>query len=118
MGNMGWVGVARMMIRSLDKKRSLDRKRRCSTMPWSYLIMRTCIPSRPPLSPSPRSPSPAPLSLQRIVEDDVFGGGNAPMETVYRGQGDSWGGERSSLLLLLMLLLLVVVVVDVLVFII
>ena len=39
------------------------------------------------LSPSPRSPSPAPLSLQRIVEDYVSGGGNAPMGAVYRGQG-------------------------------
>ena len=38
-----------------------------------------------PLSPSPRSPSPAPLSLQRIVEDDVLGGGNAPVGAVYRG---------------------------------
>ena len=37
-----------------------------------------------PLSPSPRSPSPAPLSLQRIVEDDVSGGSSAPMGVVYR----------------------------------
>ena len=44
-------------------------------------------PLSPSLSPSPRSPSPAPLSLQRIVEDDVSGGGNAPVGAVYRGQG-------------------------------
>ena len=37
------------------------------------------------LSPSPRSPSPTLLSLQRIVEGDVFGGGNAPVGAVYRG---------------------------------
>ena len=42
-------------------------------------------PLSPSLSPSPGSPSPAPLSLQRIVEDDVFGGGNAPVGAVYRG---------------------------------
>ena len=42
-------------------------------------------PLSPSLSPSPRSPSPAPLSLQRIVEDDVSGGGNAPVGVVYRG---------------------------------
>ena len=39
------------------------------------------------LSSSPRNPSPAPLSLQRIVEDDIFGGSNAPVGAVYRGQG-------------------------------
>ena len=39
------------------------------------------------LSPSPRRPFPASLSLRRIVEDDVSGGGNAPMGAVYRGQG-------------------------------
>ena len=44
-------------------------------------------PLSPSLSPSPRSPSPAPLSLQRIVEDDVSGGGNEPVGAVYRGQG-------------------------------
>ena len=38
-----------------------------------------------PLSPSPRSPSLGSLSLQRIVEDDVYGGGNAPVGVVYRG---------------------------------
>ena len=37
------------------------------------------------LSPSPRSPSAAPLSLQRIVEDDVSSGGNAHVGAVYRG---------------------------------
>ena len=46
-----------------------------------------------PLSPSPRSPSPAPLSLQRIVEDDVSSGGNAPVGAVYRGQGRQLGGR-------------------------
>ena len=40
-----------------------------------------------PLSPSPRSPSPAPLSLQRIVGDDVSGGGTAHVGIVFRGQG-------------------------------
>ena len=44
-------------------------------------------PLLPSLSPSPRSPSPSPLSLQRIVEDDVSGGGNALVGAVYRGQG-------------------------------
>ena len=44
-------------------------------------------PLLPYLSPSPRRPSLAPLSLQRIVEGDVFGGGNAPMGAVYRDQG-------------------------------
>ena len=46
-----------------------------------------------PLSPSPRSPSLALLSLQRIVEDDVFGGGNAPVGVVHRGQGRQLGGR-------------------------
>ena len=50
-------------------------------------------PLLPSLSPSPRSPSPAPLSLQRIVEDDVSGGGNAPVGVVYRGQGRQLGGR-------------------------
>ena len=50
-------------------------------------------PLLPSLSPSPRSPSPAPLSLQRIVEDDVSGGGNAPVGAVYRGQGRQLGGR-------------------------
>ena len=49
-------------------------------------------PLSPSLSPSPRSPSPAPLSLQRIVEDDVSGGGNAPVGAVYRGQERQFGG--------------------------
>ena len=44
-----------------------------------------------PLSPSRRSPSPTPLSVQRIVEDDVSGDGNAPMGAVYRGQGRQLG---------------------------
>ena len=42
-------------------------------------------PRSPSLSPSPRSPSPAPLSLQCIVEDDVSDGGNAPVGAMYRG---------------------------------
>ena len=50
-------------------------------------------PLSPSLSPSPRSPSLAPLSLQRIVEDDVSGGGNAPMGAVYRGKGRQLGGR-------------------------
>ena len=50
-------------------------------------------PLSPSLSPSPRSPSPAPLSLQRVVEDDVSGGGNAPVRVVYRGQGRQLGGR-------------------------
>ena len=50
-------------------------------------------PLSPSLSPSPRSPSPAPLSLQRIVEDDVSGGGNAPMGVVCRGHGRQLGGR-------------------------
>ena len=44
-------------------------------------------PLSPSLSLSPRRPSLAPLSLQRIVEDDVSGGGNAPVGAMYRGQG-------------------------------
>ena len=48
-------------------------------------------PLSPSLSPSPRSPapqpSPAPLSLQRILEVVVFGGGNALVGAVYKGQG-------------------------------
>ena len=101
MGNMGWAGAARTMIRSLDKKQSLDRKRRCSTMPWSCLIMGTCAPSRPPSRPLLGAPPQAPLSLQRIVEDDVSGGGNAPVGVVYRGQGRQLGGRASDPLLLL-----------------
>ena len=50
-------------------------------------------PLSPSLSPSLRSPSLAPLSLQRIVEDDVSGGGNAPVGVVYRGQGRQLGGR-------------------------
>ena len=50
-------------------------------------------PLSPSLSPSPRSPSPAPLSLQRIVEDGVSGGSNAPVGAVYRGQGRQLGGR-------------------------
>ena len=42
-------------------------------------------PLSPSLSPSPRSPSPAPLSLRCIVEDDVPGGGNAPVGAMNRG---------------------------------
>ena len=42
-------------------------------------------PLSPSLSPSPRSPSLAQLSLQHIVEDDVSGGGIAPVGAVYRG---------------------------------
>ena len=70
-------------------------------------------PLSPSLSPSPRSPSLGLFSLQRIVEDDVCGGSNAPVGAMYRSQGRQLGGERSSLLLVVMLLLLVVVVVDV-----
>ena len=50
-------------------------------------------PLSPSLSPSPRSPSPAPLSLQRIVEDDVSSGSNAPVGAVYRGLGATIGGK-------------------------
>ena len=50
-------------------------------------------PVSPSLSPSPRSPSPAPISLQRIVEDDVSSGGNALVGVVYRGQGRQLGGR-------------------------
>ena len=50
-------------------------------------------PVSPSLSPSPRSPSPAPLSLQHIVEDDVSGGGNAPAGAVYRGLGRQLGAR-------------------------
>ena len=50
-------------------------------------------PLSPSLSPSHRSPSPALLSLQRIVEDDVSGGSNAPVGAVYRGQGRQLRGR-------------------------
>ena len=50
-------------------------------------------PLSPSLSPSPRSPSPTPLSLQCIVEDDVSGGGNALVGAMYRGQGRQLGGR-------------------------
>ena len=50
-------------------------------------------PLSPSLSPSPKSPSLAPFYLQRIVEDDVSGGGNAPVGAVYRGQGRQLGGR-------------------------
>ena len=66
-------------------------------------------PISPSLSPSPRSPSLAPLSLQRIVEDDVFSGGNAPVGAVYRGQGRQLGERVIQFVVLL-------VVVDVMVF--
>ena len=49
-------------------------------------------PLSPSLSPSPRSPSPVPLFVQRIFEDDVSGGGNALVGVVYRGQGRRLGG--------------------------
>ena len=49
-------------------------------------------PLSPSFLPSPKSPSPAPLSLQRIVEDDVSGGGNALVGPVHRGQGRQLGG--------------------------
>ena len=42
-------------------------------------------PLSPSLSPSPRSPSPVQLSLQRIVEDDDSSGGNAPVGAMCRG---------------------------------
>ena len=87
MGNMGWAGAARTMIWSLDKKH------RCNTMPWELFDYGNVRPLSPSLSPSPRSPSPTPLSLQRIVEDDVSGGGNAPVGAVYRSQGRQLGGQ-------------------------
>ena len=40
----------------------------------------------PPPSPSPISPHKASAPLQRNVEDDGFGGGNAIMGHVYKGQ--------------------------------
>ena len=49
-------------------------------------------PLSPSLSPSPGSPSPAPLILQCIVEDDVSDGGNALVGAMYRGQGRQFGG--------------------------
>ena len=61
-----------------------------------------------PLPPSPRSP-PAPLSLQRVVQDDVSSGGNAPVGALYRGQGQRLGVRAINLLSLVMLLLLLVV---------
>ena len=77
MGNMGWAGAARTMIRSLDRKQSLTE----TQMQYDALELfdyGNVRPLSPSLSPSPRSPTPAPLSLQRIVEDNVSGGGNAP----------------------------------------
>ena len=70
--------------------------------------------TRPPSSTSPTSPRQASAPLQCNVEDDVFGGGNAAVGLVYRGQGRQMGGERCSLpLLVIMLLLLLLVVVIV-----
>ena len=66
MGNMGWAGAARTMIQRLDKKRSLDRKGKCSTMPWSCLIMGTCAVSCPPSRPLLGSP-PQPRFLCSIL---------------------------------------------------
>ena len=112
MGNMGWAGAARTMIRSLDKKWSLDRKRTCSMMPWSYLIMGTCAPSRPPsrpllgAPPQPRFPCSVLLRMMSLVAAMHL------WELYIEVRGDSWGGERSSLLLVVMLLL----VLDVLMF--
>ena len=94
MGNMGYAGAARTMTQSLDKKWSLDRKRRCNTMPWSYLIMGTCAPSRPPSRPLLGAPPQPRFFLQRVVEDDVSGGGNALLGAVCRGQGRQLG-ERA-----------------------
>ena len=49
------------------------------------------MPPPPPLSPS--NPCRFPVPLQCNVEDDVFDGGNAPVEVVHRGQGQQWGGR-------------------------
>ena len=116
MVNMGWAGAARTMIRSLDKKRSLDRKRRCSTMPWSYLIMETCAPSRPPSRPLLGAP-PQPRFLCSVLLRIMFSVVAMHLwELCIEVRGDSWWGERSSLLLVVGVVD-VVVVVDVLVFI-
>ena len=105
MGNMGWAGTARTMIRSLD------RKRRCSTMPWSCLIMGTCAPSRPLLG-APSQPHFLCSVLLRMMS---LVAAMHLWELCIEVRGDSGGHERSSLLLVAMLLLLLVVV-DVVVF--
>ena len=91
MGNMGWAGAARTMIRSLDKKQSLDRKRRCSTMPWSYLIMGTCAPSRPLLGapPQPRFLCSVLLRMMSLVAAMHL------WELCIEVRGDSWGGRAT-----------------------
>ena len=83
---MGWVGVARTMIRSLDKKTEFQQETQVQYNVLELFDYGNVRPLLPSLSPSPRSP-PGPASLQRIVEDDVSGGGNAPVGAVYRGQG-------------------------------
>ena len=91
MVNMGLVGAARTMIWSLDKKQSLDRKRRCSTMPWSCLIMGTCAPSRPPsrpllgAAPQPRFLCSVLLMMMSLVAAIHL------WELCIEVRGDSWG---------------------------
>lgn len=114
MGNMGWAGAARTMIRSLDKKQSLDRKHKCSTMPWSCLIMGTCAPSRPPCRPLLGAPPQPRFLCSVLLRMMSLVAAMHLWELCIEVRGDSWGGERSSLLLVVVD---VVVVVDVLVFI-
>ena len=99
MGNMNWVGAARTMIRSLDKKQSLDRKRRCSTMLWSCLIMGTCSPSRPPSRPLLGAPPQPHFLCSVLLRMMSLVAAMHLWELCIEVRGDSWGGERSSLLL-------------------
>ena len=82
MGNKGGARTAKWMTQSLDNKRN------CSTMFWTYLTMGM----RPPLSPSPTTVRQASASLQHSIEDDVSDGGNATGGPVSRVQGRQLGG--------------------------
>ena len=101
MGNKGGAWVAKLMTQSLDNKRS------CSTMLWTYLTMGMRPPSLPLLPPRSK-----PLHLCSILLRMM-----SLMAAMQLGvlclefRGDSGGGERCSLLLLLGVLVDVVVVV-------
>ena len=101
MGNKGGAWVAKSMTQSLDNKRS------CSMMLWTYLTMGTRPPSLPLLSARAN-----PLHLWSIMLRMM-----SLMAALQLGvlcpefRGDSLGGERCSLLLLLAVVVDVVVVI-------
>ena len=87
-------------------------------MPWSYLIMGTCAPSRPPSRPLLGAPHQPRFLCSVLLRMMSLMAAVHLWELCIEVRGDSWGGgERFSLLLVVMLLLLLlVVVVHVLVF--